>query len=228
MNGIHDVGGMDGLGPIDPEADEPVFHAEWERAAFAMFSQGFAGGYFNIDQFRYGIEQMRPVDYLTHAYYAHWMHSFEHYMTAKDIDAAELERRTQFYLENVDAPLPATVNDALESLVEVIAANGASARRAVAVAPRYAVGDVVRVLDSVPFDHTRRAAYVRGRSGTIVTVHGAFVYPDTAGNGGGEDPQHVYTVRFAAESLFGVGIGNPNDSVYVDLWEPYLLQPIAA
>jgi nitrile hydratase len=110
----------------------------------------------------------------------------------------------------------------------VIAANGASARRVVDQPMRFTVGDTVSVLDTAPFGHTRRARYVRGKTGVVETAHGAFIYPDSAGNGGGEDPEHVYTVRFTAEELYGEGIGNARDSVYVDLWEPYLLAPAAA
>lgn len=228
MNGIHDLGGMDGVGLVNAEKDEPVFHAMWERAAFAMFSQAFAGGYFNLDQFRAAIEQMEPTEYLTHPYYAHWMHALEHYGIAKDVDPGELDRRTAFYRENPDAALPATVNGELEGLVAVISAHGATAQRRVDAPPLFSVGDTVTVLDSAPLGHTRRARYVRGRTGVIALWHGAFIYPDSAGNGGGEDPQHVYTVRFDATELYGEGIGHPRDTVYVDLWEPYLLTPISA
>ena len=77
MNGIHDLGGRHGMGPIDIDPDQPIFHAEWERRMFGMFILAFAGGHFNIDQFRSAIEQMQPSRYLESDYYEHWLHSLE-------------------------------------------------------------------------------------------------------------------------------------------------------
>ncbi|MCY1309949.1 Nitrile hydratase subunit beta [compost metagenome] len=94
MNGIHDLGGKHGLGPIDVEPNEPVFHADWERRMFGMFILGFAGGHFNIDQFRYGMEQMSPPKYLESDYYEHWMHSLEIWLEANGtLKAQEIEER---------------------------------------------------------------------------------------------------------------------------------------
>ena len=84
MNGVHDLGGTDGLGPVVVPDREPVFTAEWEKAAFAMFSMCFRAGFFGVDEFRYGIEQMHPAVYLLSPYYEHWVHTVEHYGKAKD------------------------------------------------------------------------------------------------------------------------------------------------
>ncbi|GAA3746892.1 nitrile hydratase subunit beta [Streptomyces tremellae] len=222
MNGMHDIAGSDGFGAIVPDRDEPLFRNDWERAAFAFFSQAFAAGIFNLDEFRYGMEVMDPVEYLTHPYYAHWMHSFEYYMLQRGFDAKELDERTDFYLKNPAAPLPATRNEGLVELVETIVAQGGTARRAEQSPAGFQVGDVVQVDSSSPFTHTRRARYIRGKVGTIELHHGAFIYPDSAATGGGESPQHVYTVRFDSEHLFGSGYGDPRSAVLVDLWEPYL------
>lgn len=93
MNGIHDLGGMHGLGPIAPPAEEPVFAHEWERRAFAMFVPLFGAGCFNVDEFRHAIERMGPAHYLEGTYYEHWLHAFETllyekgYMTPAELDA---------------------------------------------------------------------------------------------------------------------------------------------
>ncbi len=73
MNGIHDMGGMDGFGPVEPEPSEPVFHAEWERRVFALSLA--TGGLmpFTIDQFRHMREQIDPISYLDRSYYEHWL-----------------------------------------------------------------------------------------------------------------------------------------------------------
>lgn len=77
MNGVHDMGGMQGYGPIDRDAQEPVFHADWQRRVFALFFGGFAGGYYNIDMFRAEIERMPGHEYLRSSYYEHWLHAIE-------------------------------------------------------------------------------------------------------------------------------------------------------
>ena len=95
MNGVHDLGGTDGLGPVVVPDREPVFTAEWEKAAFAMFSMCFRAGFFGVDEFRYGIEQMHPAVYLLSPYYEHWIHTVEHYGKAKGLlDLEEVSTRS--------------------------------------------------------------------------------------------------------------------------------------
>jgi len=77
MNGIHDLGGMHGMGPVGPEANEPVFHEGWEGRMFALMISTFGGGHFNVDQFRHAIERMDPAHYLDSSYYEHWLHAIE-------------------------------------------------------------------------------------------------------------------------------------------------------
>lgn len=94
MNGIHDCGGMNGLGPIVIDRDEELFSAPWERRAFAMFIAVFAAGVFNVDEFRYNIEVMDPAEYLQSSYYEHWIHSLERMLTTKGIlSSAEIHAR---------------------------------------------------------------------------------------------------------------------------------------
>ena len=67
MNGIHDLGGMHGLGPIPTEENEPYFHHEWERRVFPLFASLFVGGHFNVDEFRhrtYGADRISAVELL--------------------------------------------------------------------------------------------------------------------------------------------------------------------
>ena len=97
MNGVHDLGGMHGMGPINPEPNEPVFHAPWEKTVFGLFITTFAGGHFNVDQFRYAIEKMDPAHYLTSSYYEHWLHAMESMLVdSKVLTEAEItDRMTQ-------------------------------------------------------------------------------------------------------------------------------------
>jgi nitrile hydratase beta subunit len=223
MNGVHDLGGTDGLGPVVIEKNEPVWHAEWEKAAFAMFSSALRAGILGVDQLRYGIEQMHPAIYLLSPYYEHWMHAVEHYGVAKGVlDPDEIERRSQHFLEHPDEPLPQREDPELLAFVETAVKHGASARRDSDAPPKFSVGDHVRVVDTSPRGHTRKARYVRGKKGVVEMARGSFIYPDSAGNGLGENPQHVYTVKFTNEELWGSEAAEPNGVVYFDVWEPYL------
>jgi nitrile hydratase len=223
MNGVFDLGGTDGMGPVRTEENEPVFHAEWEKAAFALFATNFRAGLFNVDMFRHGIEQMDPAEYLLSNYYEHWAHTAEHYAgKAGVIDPEELEKRTAFYLENPDAPLPGRTDPELLAFVDGAVKGGAPATRESDKVAAFAVGDRVVVAGDSPVGHTRRARYIRGRTGVVTATHGTFIYPDSAGNGGPEAPEHVYTVKFTAEELWGPEVGDPNGVVYFDVWEPYI------
>ena len=196
MNGVHDLGGTDGLGPVQVEPDEPVWHADWEKAAFGMFSMPFRAGFFGVDQFRYGIEQMHPGVYLLSPYYEHWMHAAEHWGIDKGVlDEAEIDKRAQFYLENPDAPLPEREDPDLLAFVDGVVKTGAPAGRPSDKVAQFAVGDRVTVANDAPRGHTRKARYVRGKTGTVELAHGTMIYPDSAGNGGDDAPEHVYTVK---------------------------------
>jgi nitrile hydratase beta subunit len=224
MNGVHDLGGTDGLGPVPVPESEPVWNAEWEKAAFALFATSFRAGLFGVDAFRYGIEQMHPAIYLLSPYYEHWLHTAEHYaVKAGVIDEAELDRRTQHFLENPDAPLPDRKDPDLLAFVDAAVKHGAPAKRESDKVARFQVGDRVTVVSDSPKGHTRKARYVRGKTGVIDMAHGTFIYPDSAGNGGDDAPEHVYTVKFTSEELWGADTAEPNGVVYFDVWEPYIV-----
>jgi nitrile hydratase subunit beta len=228
MNGVHDLGGTDGLGPVDVPENEPVYRAEWEKAAFAMFSMPFRAGFFGVDQFRHGIEQMHPAAYLLSPYYEHWLHSAEHYGVEKGVlDPAEIEKRTQFFLDNPDAPLPERDDPELLAFVDGVVKAGAPAARPSDKVAKFAVGDRVTVIDSSPHGHTRKARYVRGKTGVVEMAHGTMIYPDSAGNGGDEAPEHVYTIKLTGEELWGPEDAEPNGVVYFDVWEPYIVPAVS-
>lgn len=224
MNGVFDLGGTDGVGLVNPPAEEPVFRAEWEKAAFTMFVALFRAGWFGLDEFRHGVENMDPAVYLKTPYYKHWIASFEyHGARTGNLDLAELDRRTQHYLENPDAPLPDhPANQELVDFVNAVSPGGAPAMRPIDKGPQFKVGDVVRMSTDVPFGHSRIAGYLRGKVGSVISHHGSFIYPDSAGNGLGEDPQHVYTLQFDAEELWGEKYAEPNVTTTFDAFEPYL------
>ncbi len=104
MNGAHDLGGMHGFGPIDPESDEPVFHAEWERRAFAITLAMGAYGAWNLDMSRCARERMEPGEYLRTSYYEHWLHGLQLLLIEQGLlSEAEIEARMRRIAEDTDA-----------------------------------------------------------------------------------------------------------------------------
>ncbi|MDR6232765.1 nitrile hydratase subunit beta [Pseudomonas oryzihabitans] len=214
MNGIHDLGGMHGLGPVAPPASEPVFHAEWERRVFALFPSLFVGGYFNVDEFRHAIERMAPSEYLESSYYEHWLHAFETLLLEKGVISVE---ELQGQAKPTAPTQPVTV--LTPELVQPVVLGGASARTTHGEPGRFQLGDQVRTRNLNPEGHTRLPRYARGKLGTIERVQGLFVTPDTVAHGLGEQPQQVYAVRFSARELWG---SDSPDSICIDLWDSYL------
>lgn len=221
MNGPHDLGGQHGLGPIDPEADEPLFHAEWERRVFALTLAMGARGEWNIDASRHARENRHPVDYLSSSYYELWMKGLERLMAERGlITAEEIDARLAGRGGAADAVGGAVPAERLGALLKA----GDSARRDDGAAPRFQPGDKVRTRTMNPRGHTRLPRYARGRLGVIARHHGVFVFPDSNAHGQGEQPQHLYSVAFTAIELWGAD-GTAQDQVFIDLFEDYLLPP---
>lgn len=213
MNGVHDMGGMHGMGPVAPEADEPVFHHAWEARVHAMTLASPTRG--NIDAGRHRLELLPPAEYLRMSYYEKWLTRLELLLVAGGyVTAEELASGTA----DPKAPRATPVRPA-DTVEAALTAPYSYVREAGAAA--FAVGDRVRARSLNPLGHTRLPRYVRGRVGVIQADHGAQVFPDSNAHGLGEDPRRLYSVRFTAQELWGPD-ARPGDSVSLDLWEPYL------
>ena len=216
MDGVHDLGGIDGFGKVEPESNEPVFHAAWEGRVMAMSRALGASGTWTIDHSRYGIERLPPHVYLTSSYYKRWflrtqMLLVEHELVGEDEIAAGHALRP-------GKPLPRGMFTAAD--IGRVMKRGSYGRPAPAPA-RFKIGDHVRAKNIHPKSHTRLPRYVRGHGGTIEIVHGAHVFPDSRVAGKGDDPQWLYTVRFEARELWGDD-ADPTVKVSIDAFEPYL------
>lgn len=212
MNGIHDMGGMHGFGPVVREENEPVFHAPWEGRLFGIRGQaGRYGG--NIDLRRFLIEQIPPTRYLQASYYERWLDSTLRYCEMLGlIDAKDRAA--------IDAGLaPEATRHARVEPATLRTSKGY--KRAIDTPPLFRVGDAVRARNLQPAGHTRLPRYARGRSGILIADHGGFVFPDSNARLQGEQPKRLYTVRFTARELWGLE-AHPKDTVSLDLWEPYL------
>jgi nitrile hydratase beta subunit len=219
MNGAHDLGGMHGFGPInpEPEAEEPVFHAAWEKRIFALNLAAGALGRWNIDISRDARERQPPVEYLRHSYYENWLAGLEKLLVERGlVTAAELATGKASAL--VDEGLRQRVLTA-ENVPQVLA-RGSPVTMHIDTAPRFKSGDRVRAINRHPTGHTREPRYVRGRLGLIQEHYGAHVFPDRSAEGVKEG-QHLYSVRFEASELWGEHAAG-RSAVYVDLWEDYL------
>ena len=217
MDGIHDMGGMDGFGAIEREADEPVFHAEWERRTVGMVMSMFAQRFFHLDEYRQEMERMDPRAYLG-PYYARWLHTARELLVAKGlVSRAELASgRAAGRAAGVELLDPAALPGLLRARI--------SGRSDEAPPARHRPGERVRARNMHPRHHTRTPRYVRGKTGTVVSDRGVFTLPDSHAQNAGHSPQHVYAVGFAARELWGED-APARDSVVIDLWEDYLEAP---
>src|SRR5579864_4174827 len=216
MNGIHDMGGMQDMGPVQYEKNEPVFHARWESRVFAMMIATGAWRKWNLDAFRHTREVLPPAEYLETGYYEQWFSGLRDLLVRRGlVTAAEIES---------GVPAPDAVKAAPPLTADMIPAaltNRISANRNVLVPPRFKVGQRIRARNINPTGHTRLPRYARGKIGTIHLDHGVYVFPDTNAQFLGEKPQRVYSVRFAARELWGEQ-AKPQDAVYLDMWDDYL------
>jgi nitrile hydratase len=215
MNGIHDMGGMHGLGPIDAQKNEPLFHARWEGRVLALtFAMGATG---KLGFSRYYLERIPAADYLRMSYYEKWYTSLVERLpssglvTRKEIETGKRARGSP----------KATPALTAEQVPKYVARTGPTPPPG--GPPQFQPAQRVRARNLHPVGHTRLPRYARGRQGVIERDYGVFGFQDTDVDGHrlGPKPQHVYSVRFAARELWGEQ-ASPRDSVYIDLWEDYL------
>jgi nitrile hydratase beta subunit len=216
MDGVHDMGGMDGFGKVEPEPNEPVFHHRWEGRVLAMSRAIGVFRAWTIDTSRYAIELMAPSVYLTRPYYEKWfLRNVRLLIDRGLIDEDEVAAGHALRPGKSFNRGPFTLAD-----VERVTRRGSYGRPATAPA-RFKAGERVRAKNIHPATHTRLPRYARGRVGVVERVHGTHVFPDAAALGKGEDPQWLYTVRFDAQELWGAD-ADPKLKVSVEAFEPYL------
>lgn len=217
MDTIADMGGMQGFGSVDlTPPDDPPFHEDWERKAFAMALLSMRISGTNLDAFRNALNRQHPLDYLLDGYYGRWLNCAENLLTDSSIIApgAVEARARKLAGEDVDEP------PAPEPNKPDYAPTGPGSIRQVDTPPKFAVGDRVRAKDIHPIGHTRLARYARGRVGTVEILQPAQLFPDTHAHFLGENPQHVYNVAFTSDELWGPE-AEPFE-LRMDLYEDYL------
>jgi nitrile hydratase len=214
MNGVHDMGGMHGMGPIEHDPNEPVFHEAWEGRAWGLQRAMGPWGRGRWGSTRYDLERIPPADYLRMSYYERWFTILVNRLLRSDLITPEEAATGQADRTRPNPTLPPAPPRPR---------TGGAARLDVSVRRAFKLGQRVRARNIHPEGHTRLPRYTRGKLGTVVRHNGVFALQDTDADGAslGGKPQQVYTVRFAARELWG-SQASPRDAVYVDLWEDYL------
>jgi nitrile hydratase len=216
MNGVHDMGGMDGFGKVEPEPNEPVFHQPWEGRVMAMNRAMGATGMWNIDIGRYSREMLPAHVYLSSSYYRKWYLGLEQMLLERGlIDADEVAAG-----HALRPGKPLRRGNFTVAEVPRVMTRGSFSRPAQAPA-RFKPGDRVRAKNIHPTTHTRLPRYVRGHVGVVERLHGTHVFPDSVTTGRGDDPQWLYTVRFDSRELWGPD-ADPTVTISIDAFEPYL------
>jgi nitrile hydratase beta subunit len=215
MEGAHDMGGVAWSGPVEPEPDEPVFHAQWERRAFAITMAMAMPGGWNIDMSRFARENRPPADYLSKSYYQIWLAGLEQLTLERGLVASdEIEAAKPLH------PAKPVARILTPAGVAAVLHRGGPTDREARSPALFAIGDRVRTKVIHPPTHTRLPRYVRGHVGTIEMLHGVHVFPDS-NSLGNEDPQWLYTVTFDGRELWGQD-GDSSVKISVDAWESYL------
>jgi nitrile hydratase beta subunit len=215
MNGVHDMGGMHGFGKVEPEPNEPPFHAGWEGRVLALQRALRATGAWNIDMSRDAQERLPAEVYLSVSYYHRWALGMERNALERGlVDADELAAG---HALRPGKPLKGVMTKA-----EIAGAfTRGSFGRPTTREARFKAGDRVRAKNINPPGHTRLPRYARGHVGVVEAVRGSHVFPDSAATGTGENPQWLYTVVFAGRELWGEH-ADPTLRVSVEAFEPYL------
>lgn len=215
MDGVHDMGGMHGFGPINLFAESTLSETDWRARMFGIELSYTQPGGFNLDWMRHVMECMPPATYLSSDYFDRWYWR----------DAAILANAGWVSLEElttgkatglpIDADSPLT-----PQAVPAILKQGIASRRPEVRPPAFRPGDRVRTKFHAPLGATRLPRYARGHIGTVESYRGWYCLPDA--NAHGEDrPEPLYSVDFLAHDLWD-DVSSPRDMVFADLWESYL------
>ena len=210
MNGIHDMGGMQGLGALGYEENEPAFHEPWEGRVLALIRaapSGFSRTY---------IEGIHAADYLRMSYYERWYTAF----VTKLIDSGVVTR-AELESGRAHPAAPRATPSMTPEMVHDLIFNPPKSEQDIELTPRFNVGDRVRGRNLNPTTHTRMPRYTRGRTGVVARDRGVFNLPDSQEALGDPRPQHVYLIRFTARELWGEK-APAHDSLGIDMWEDYL------
>lgn len=215
---VADLGGTSGWGraPV-PTPDEPVFAQAWEGRAFALtvLTMGRISGR-NLDAFRHALTRLDHSAYFDDGYFGRWLHAAELMLTDSAVLApgavdARAGRLAGADVEEPPVPAPRRPD---------YAPAGPGSLRDVPDPPLFSVGESVLALGRATGGPTKLPGYVQGHVGVVESVRPGHLLPDTHALFEGENPQHVYTVRFDSHELWGEDA--ETFTLTVELYECYL------
>ena len=216
MNGIHDLGGMHGMGPIQPEKSEPVFHARWEARVYAMARAMGAWRKWNIDASRHQRELIPPAEWLRMSYYEKWLAGLIELMIDKGlVTRAEVE-------SGQASPASPKATPALPAeAVATLIAKGSPYNREVRVAPRFQPGQIVRARNMNPWvTRDCHATYAQSQARSTPSMVSSCFRTRTLTS---RARTRSICIQCASPHVScGARKTTPQDSVYVDLWDDYL------
>jgi nitrile hydratase len=216
MNGVADMGGMHGFGPVDLSDNRGPFHDEWEKRILGLTFATLGAGLYNVDEIRRVTEGIPPARYLYMTYFERWIYTAEILLAEKQVFTSE-ELAAGRPADGTQKQSPAITPQTAEQILTI----GGTSRVTQGAAARFRPGDRVVARNINPSHHTRLTRYVRGKPGVIERDHGIFALPDTNSCGLGANSQHVYGVRFKARDLWGPD-ASARDTLQIDLFEDYL------
>jgi nitrile hydratase len=215
MNGVHDLGGMHGFGPVVPEPDEPPFHQPWEGRVLGLQRSVLYTRAWNIDRFRHAQERLPAAVYLTVSYYHRWLLAVT--QGALDTGLAEADELAAGHALRPALPVARALTPDTAGVACIRGPFGRTPQGAA----RFQPGDRVRTKNIHPVGHTRLPRYARDKVGTVDVVHGCPAFPDAVAAGQGDAGEWLYAVVFRGTDLWG-DAADPALTVSIDAFEPYL------
>ncbi|ALM83324.1 SH3-like domain-containing protein [Bordetella sp. N] len=182
MDGVHDLGGRQGFGPVSAD-DSESFHEAWEKKINAVSGRLVGQHVYNMDEYRHAIERMDPRHYVSASYYERVFTAVATLLVEKGVIKAEELNE----LAGEAVPLSRAAKPGRAGADDL---------------PELAIGDTVRVRNDFVGGHVRMPAYIRGKTGTIVGVSPLYPFPDAAAHGIEAARQRTYDVRFDSQHLW--------------------------
>lgn len=215
MDSLHDLGGMEGFGPVDRSHEDEPFHHPWEARIYAMAAAINRPDSWSIDWFRHARECARPLDYMTLGYFDQWAKAYEAMLL--DDGLASLE---ELAAGKALSPVTPPARPCLTA--EDVAGKAHYPHDPVRPGgqPRFAVGEGVRTRVAGYAGHTRLPRYARGKPGVIQAYYGKQLLPDAVASGRAE-AQPLYVVMIRAADIWPE-CADSADEICLDLWESYL------
>jgi nitrile hydratase len=204
MDGVHDLGGRQGFGPVHHTPGAAVFHEAWEKRVNALYGLMVARGVFNMDEYRHAIERMEPRHYMNAGYYERTLTSLATLCVEKGV----LTREELESLAGGAFPLALPLGPGRGNV---------PARRT------WQPGDRVRVRADHVAGHVRLPGYIRGKVGVVVAESPRYPFPDAHAHGVQAEDEPTYDVRFASHELWPEGSGRADEAwVHVGVFQSYL------